>query len=435
MTAYKVDRIACPVCGKSIKVKRYPAFDSAKQSVREKIFQGMFFHVRCPFCKTDSEIPYSTVYHELSQDKFIAYAADDAAYQKFVKEAEEEGIDRIVRDTRSFSEKALIFDSGYDDRIIEIFKKLMFDLHHKEHPEYLGYLFNVGVCEDGSESDGLFPYTTEGIVEAQALAFNRLKIEQLENEFDIYIDNYPGSCLEVDQNWAQNLLKFAQEHQDLVLEDEIPLDELDDTDAVNAFVDKLYELEGNLYDDSAAAYLKKNFDKIWAIIRKHAKKDENDKLLFDIEEDPYDEYVPNWLEELDMILNNARAYDYSRKLSELQLKEINLDGERLAYHNLKRNILECIYYSEGMDAAKQYLQQWQKEEPGSAYVAASEVDLYLINHDLEKAEKLADRYLSMPMKESGDSWLYDSCENVYRECRQDAKVRQAEILRKSSSIV
>jgi ribosomal protein S27E len=434
MVDHKMEKIVCPKCGHVIQRQRYSLIDSADVKAREDLIHGDFFYVTCPSCGWSDEIPYSLEYHDGLHNVSIAYADDEAAEKEFQKEADqikEKETFRITTDPTSLAEKALIFHEGWDDRMIELVKEMMWLAVQDTHPEYDGFLFNVGTFQDGHTGPAMVPYS-DGNVVNEPYPMDEKILHMIQNEYEEIAEVYSGNSPYVDNDWAVGFMDYVDDMQEEENEDmEAVLQVHPEKDDVDAFLEKFYDLDENSSSDRrTASFVKRNFPHIWKLVKNHADFDEQGKVVFDFNRNPYSSFLPDWFDDVDMVLLNAEDFAYRKKLSELQLRETNTD-DPLVYHNLRRAVFESIRELSGSRKALAYLNAWKKEEPGSAYIAGTEIDYYLEKHDLKKAEKLADACLHMPLKQKGDDWLLDSCENVYQQLNRRDKIREVNALRKA----
>ena len=139
--------------------------------------------------------------------------------------------------------------------------------------------------------------------------------------------------------------------------------------------------------------------------------------------------VSELIDELQVAFWNTKEYELCMKLCKDVLDAYDFTEDTLNYHNMKRFYGEALAMVKGKEEAKKYLDEWQKEEPGSAYVIASFIDFYMTNKDYPSALELAEKHMHMELKDDGDDWLYDACENLYEELGDKAKIKEVKKLR------
>ena len=129
MANYSIERVECPSCGKTFRIKAYDIVDGKREaSLKLKILKGTFFDQVCPHCHQKVLMTYDMTYKDPSTSTFIIFADSDDFYIEILGELKEiaEGHDiedliiynaakssnfRIVRNIRELAEKALIFDN------------------------------------------------------------------------------------------------------------------------------------------------------------------------------------------------------------------------------------------------------------------------------------------------------------------------------------
>lgn len=137
MSEKKEQMIACPKCGKEIKIEVWDSIDIPyDMEQKEKVLKNTFFKVSCDTCNITFPIGYKCLYNDMEQ-KYLIWLAPkmEEEEQKDIEEYNErlktdnrlrlaQGgyIYRIVRNDNELREKVLIFDEGLDDRYIETMK-------------------------------------------------------------------------------------------------------------------------------------------------------------------------------------------------------------------------------------------------------------------------------------------------------------------------
>ncbi len=129
--------VQCPKCGKSFEVEQWSAINGDKNPQQKlKLLNDTLFTTTCTKCGKENTVGYPLLYSDPKENYMIWLVFDNEEikhvtdYFKSSKtEINEHGEDvdkscrqRIVRDPHRLREKIMIFDSGYDDKIIEIAK-------------------------------------------------------------------------------------------------------------------------------------------------------------------------------------------------------------------------------------------------------------------------------------------------------------------------
>ena len=202
MANYTIERVDCPHCGKSMKIKTYEHIEaSSNPKLKDQIIHGTLFDYKCPYCGKPVTVTYDFDYTDHRNNVFIAYAESDDFYidtlaeLKSIKDEDESNYDgelyqtlrenkfRVTRNYIELAEKALIFDQGLDDRIIEIIKRIeMATLETKDDcPDDL--IFNIGYYDNGSSGMVLMPVYNDEFSEIRSpfpiVSMNSLKTNSL----------------------------------------------------------------------------------------------------------------------------------------------------------------------------------------------------------------------------------------------------------------
>ncbi|MBQ3693014.1 MAG: CpXC domain-containing protein [Clostridia bacterium] len=129
--------VKCPGCGKSLEVEQWSAVNGDKNPQQKlKILNGTLFTVTCTKCGRENTVGYPLLYSDPKVNCMIWLVYDDdevkhiTDYYKASKteisetneDVDKECRQRIVRDAHRLREKIMIFDSNFDDKIIEIAK-------------------------------------------------------------------------------------------------------------------------------------------------------------------------------------------------------------------------------------------------------------------------------------------------------------------------
>ncbi len=137
------EKIKCPGCGQEIVANLQEFVDVCEDpEYKEKIMTGEFFMVKCPKCGEQTLAEYPVMYMDPSK-KLTIYMAPghekgllDQLNSLELPEADidEEAVLRVVDDGSQLLEKILIYDGGRDDRVIELYKALIYENIKEEWP-------------------------------------------------------------------------------------------------------------------------------------------------------------------------------------------------------------------------------------------------------------------------------------------------------------
>ena len=136
--------IKCPECGKENDFIVWQSLNTEiNPEAKEQLLNGTLFRFKCADCGYESNVTYPILYHDMSNRLMIYFVKEDEIDE--IKKTFEpdsqfgfamEGYKRrIVTDQNSLREKAIIFDNGLDDRVVEIIKLMYFANLRRSNPE------------------------------------------------------------------------------------------------------------------------------------------------------------------------------------------------------------------------------------------------------------------------------------------------------------
>lgn len=204
----------CHACGKVHPFTIHALIDSAKDiNAEQKVLTGEYFETVCPYCHQVQPIMYTCAYHDGAKRLLILLADDEKAYAEIeallnnkndhskLYEAIEGWLDgstvRLVRNVYELQEKVLIAHYGYDDRIIEIARKILTNQLSDTMQNIIHLYFNVD--ENG---EGQFMIETERGME-ESVPFS-------EKAYAEYKEKYASILLkkeyEINEQWAEKVI-------------------------------------------------------------------------------------------------------------------------------------------------------------------------------------------------------------------------------------
>ena len=150
MSRTSMEEVTCPRCGKKSPYQIWESVNTMlnpemKQAVRD----GSAFLFTCPHCGNTSHVEYGFLYHQMEDEIMIYVVSSDDGIEEALSlmndvrldeikktfKIESHFLNRIVVTQNCLREKLAIFDSGLDDRIVEIYKLLLLVKYQKEHPD------------------------------------------------------------------------------------------------------------------------------------------------------------------------------------------------------------------------------------------------------------------------------------------------------------
>ena len=136
--------IKCPECGKENEFIVWQSLNGdLDPEAKQKLLDGTLFQFKCSGCGYESNVSYPTLYHDMSNQLMIYFVKEEDVEETkktfepnsefgFVMEGYRR---RIVIDQNSLREKAIIFENGLDDRVVEIIKLIYFSNLRQSQPD------------------------------------------------------------------------------------------------------------------------------------------------------------------------------------------------------------------------------------------------------------------------------------------------------------
>ena len=204
--------VACPVCGGDNEITVYKTINAASDpELREKLLNGELLHFRCEHCGHEATLEYPLLYNGM-RDGFMVYYIPAVDREKITDEALEkeyadiEGVTRrLVGSFNELKEKIHIFESGLDDKVIEVVKAALKDVVEKRTEETVlgGYFSKYSASE---EKIGFTFFVGEQ--EEQFVQTTRLEIYRRSMDVAASIQSDPAdrSFVCIDRGWARNAI-------------------------------------------------------------------------------------------------------------------------------------------------------------------------------------------------------------------------------------
>lgn len=213
MSQHRTENIVCPACNKRDTIKIYEAIDSADVAARKRVLDGSLFAWRCPKCNYRTNTAFNLLYKDEHRHFMVYLAADgdvvgmrnamDNIEKDFNRLSPSEDIRysmtrRIVLTSNELREKVMIFESGLDDRIIEVMKCFYMSAVLENNSD-----MQIAECLFGVEGEQwLFEFIT-----IDGRIFSTPVRKELYDEFKREYENDFGEANEyfVDANYALDL--------------------------------------------------------------------------------------------------------------------------------------------------------------------------------------------------------------------------------------
>lgn len=231
MSVKHTQQIACLKCKKKSDFEFYGSINTMLDpTLKQRVKNFDIFKFICPHCGSEQFVNYSFLYHQMEDKLMIFYCQDEEEVAKVRSlyaddfdtalnaQGESETIDttgyrrRIVIGADNLVEKIRIFDAGLDDRLVEIYKVLLYGQMQAELAEMPGgdAVDDVFVDEqlDGSLN---FVFVADGRA-VGAVAFSQEVYEIIANQYRDAVERLAPTEPVINQDWAFDILaQIAQE--------------------------------------------------------------------------------------------------------------------------------------------------------------------------------------------------------------------------------
>lgn len=123
MSDVRQKRFICPKCGKKSLMQAHAAVDAVREKeLHDSLLSGVLFRHTCPECGEVCEVSYSMLYKDRARNIMIYLFADDG--EDGMPAVPESGRYkcRVVYSPEELIEKICIFEDGFSDEAMEIYK-------------------------------------------------------------------------------------------------------------------------------------------------------------------------------------------------------------------------------------------------------------------------------------------------------------------------
>ncbi len=226
MSLSREEMITCPKCGHQSTFKIWQSINTMiDPEMKSAVRDLSAFRFTCPNCGNQAIIDYGFLYHQMEDRIMIFYAETDKDAEDFMSTFKKEKFPeemqdilgdflndnyliRIVRSQNELREKLAIIDAGLDDRIIEIFKVILFIkfLEQGSQAEKIKMFFGrddqkniIHILEDGR-------YAASSEINPEAYG-------GIENEYESHLPDIRKDVPVIDRDYAFRFFaSVAKEH-------------------------------------------------------------------------------------------------------------------------------------------------------------------------------------------------------------------------------
>lgn len=210
MSKEHVEKITCPECGQECEITIWDSLNGdIDPDAKAELINGTLFRFHCDKCGHESNLQYDILYHDMKNNAMVYFVHPDAVESTIHELIEmEEKLPvkmdgykkRVVCDQNALREKAIIFDNGLDDRVVEIIK--------------LMYLANAAKQFPDNPVDAVYMMIMDGTMSLQFMAKEPMSCEipadlyeKISKDFASKIDAAGDDAFVVDLEWAKNALR------------------------------------------------------------------------------------------------------------------------------------------------------------------------------------------------------------------------------------
>ena len=201
MSMHHIEQIKCPKCGKDAEFEIWNSINvDLNPEMRERVLDGTLYNFKCQHCGHEDKIAYPILYNDMTHN-FMIYYCDENGVKEYedaltnlmdnelTKEITENAKYRIVTNYFQLAEKIKIFESGLDDRMIELLKLDQIITCNKNKPEnHLAFAIFDLIVNPHAKKKGPVP---------TLIFFN----EEAEHVFDCDISIIPGAIGKIRDNY------------------------------------------------------------------------------------------------------------------------------------------------------------------------------------------------------------------------------------------
>jgi len=214
MSIQQITKLECPVCKTKYDIIYWESLNAKiDPDAKEKLLSGELFVKVCPSCGEANRVSYPLLYHDMAQKVMVNLVFDKDGIEwnpkdilsglSFLSSNAMPGYRfRVVRDQNALLEKAKIFDSGMDDRIIEIMKVFHWEKFNDANPTvalndiYFNNHNSVYMFEFWADENKYYK-----------MEFNKDMYELINNGALHEIENESNDNYSIDRGWARSFVE------------------------------------------------------------------------------------------------------------------------------------------------------------------------------------------------------------------------------------
>lgn len=217
------DVVVCPVCEHEQTITICPSVNvTTDPEMREKVLSGELFEFTCDKCGFAGYAGYPFVYEDKETNGgFLIYLEPDCEDREVGIEGDiadqviyHERPMRLVPDMNSLKDKIFIFEAGLDDRVIELFKALMFKKMQDDDPEKIPdeLKFTKRAEIDGEDLLLFAAFRNEELLGTLEMPYSLYQTCVLSGEpiWDVPVTE----CAAIDQQWIMERLGEEKETEE-----------------------------------------------------------------------------------------------------------------------------------------------------------------------------------------------------------------------------
>lgn len=209
MSKERQEKITCPECGQECEITIWDSLNAdIDPEAKAQLLNGTLFRFHCDKCGHESNLQYSILYHDMTNSAMVYFVHPDAVestIQELIEMEEKLPVKmdgyrkRVVCDQNALREKAILFDNGLDDRVVEIIK--------------LMYLANAQQQFPDNEIEAVYMMVLDGKMTLQFFAKEPMSAEipdglydKISQDFAARIEAAGNDSFVVDIGWAKEAL-------------------------------------------------------------------------------------------------------------------------------------------------------------------------------------------------------------------------------------